>query len=141
MRNRLFGTVVRSHSVLCWRKCLEYSPCMAFPRRRRGGGARMDLPQNWPCQRRHHRILSRRISRWCRREQSAMVLDIAIRLRGSMEIALRLRCNVDVACCMLESCGRYLYRLPHTNKKLNNIMETMQRLSKAKVRSEQIRLW
>lgn len=49
--------------------------------------------------------------------------------------------NVDVACCMLESCGRYLYRLPHTNKKLNNIMETMQRLSKAKVRSEQIRLW
>ncbi len=41
--------------------------------------------------------------------------------------------NVDVACCLLESCGRYLYRLPHTNKKLNNIMETMQRLSKAKV--------
>lgn len=42
--------------------------------------------------------------------------------------------NVDVACCLLESCGRYLYRLPHTNKKLNNIMETMIRLSKAKVR-------
>mmetsp|Transcript_4069 Transcript_4069/g.11665 ORF Transcript_4069/g.11665 Transcript_4069/m.11665 type:complete len:1521 (-) Transcript_4069:397-4959(-) len=40
--------------------------------------------------------------------------------------------NVDVACCLLESCGRYLYRLPHTNKKLNNIMETMLRLSKAK---------
>ena len=40
--------------------------------------------------------------------------------------------NVDVACCLLESCGRYLYRLPHTNKKLSNIMETMQRLSKAK---------
>uniref|UniRef100_A0A6V0BH58 MIF4G domain-containing protein n=1 Tax=Pseudo-nitzschia australis TaxID=44445 RepID=A0A6V0BH58_9STRA len=42
--------------------------------------------------------------------------------------------NVDVACCLLESCGRYLDRLPHTNKKLNNIMETMLRLSKAKVR-------
>jgi len=41
--------------------------------------------------------------------------------------------NVDVACCLLESCGRYLYRLPHTNKKLSNIMETMLRLSKAKV--------
>ena len=41
--------------------------------------------------------------------------------------------NVDVACCLLESCGRYLYRLPHTNKKLNNIMEIMLRLSKAKV--------
>eukprot|EP00536_Pseudo-nitzschia_multiseries_P006253 jgi/Psemu1/192605/e_gw1.130.109.1 len=40
--------------------------------------------------------------------------------------------NVDIACCLLESCGRYLYRLPHTNKKLNNIMETMLRLSKAK---------
>ena len=43
--------------------------------------------------------------------------------------------NVDVACCLLESCGRYLYRLPHTTKKLSNIMETMQRLSKAKVRN------
>mmetsp|Transcript_36545 Transcript_36545/g.41100 ORF Transcript_36545/g.41100 Transcript_36545/m.41100 type:complete len:1502 (+) Transcript_36545:86-4591(+) len=40
--------------------------------------------------------------------------------------------NVDVACCLLESCGRYLYRLPHTKDKLNNIMETMVRLSKAK---------
>jgi regulator of nonsense transcripts 2 len=43
--------------------------------------------------------------------------------------------NVDVACCLLESCGRYLYRLPHTNKKLSNIMEIMIRLSKAKVRN------
>ncbi|KAL3922487.1 MAG: hypothetical protein SGILL_002183 [Bacillariaceae sp.] len=40
--------------------------------------------------------------------------------------------NVDVACSLLESCGRYLYRLPHTNKKLTNIMDTMVRLSKAK---------
>jgi regulator of nonsense transcripts 2 len=44
--------------------------------------------------------------------------------------------NVDVACCLLESCGRYLYRLPHTQGKLNNIMETMMRLSKAKVSNE-----
>ena len=41
--------------------------------------------------------------------------------------------NVDVACCVLESCGRYLYRMKHTNKKLTNLMDTMMRLSKAKV--------
>ena len=41
--------------------------------------------------------------------------------------------NVDVACTMLESCGRYVYRLPHANAKLNVFMETMVRLSKAKV--------
>ena len=41
--------------------------------------------------------------------------------------------NVDVACCVLESCGRYLYRLSHTNSKLSNLMEAMMRLSKAKV--------
>ncbi|KAL3919395.1 MAG: hypothetical protein SGILL_003776, partial [Bacillariaceae sp.] len=40
--------------------------------------------------------------------------------------------NVDVACSLLESCGRYLYRLPHTNGKVTNIMEIMVRLSKAK---------
>ena len=39
----------------------------------------------------------------------------------------------SVACCLLESCGRYLYRLPHTNPKLTQTMETMIRLSKAKV--------
>ena len=43
--------------------------------------------------------------------------------------------NVDVACCVLESCGRYLFRLKHTNKKLTNLMDTMARLSKAKVSS------
>jgi regulator of nonsense transcripts 2 len=41
--------------------------------------------------------------------------------------------NVDVACTLLESCGRYLHRLPHTNPKLCNLMEAMIRLSKAKV--------
>ena len=41
--------------------------------------------------------------------------------------------NVDVACCVLESCGRYLYRLSHTNSKLTTLMEAMMRLSKAKV--------
>lgn len=40
--------------------------------------------------------------------------------------------NVDVACCLLESCGRYLYRLNHTNAKVNTVMETMVRLGKAK---------
>lgn len=43
--------------------------------------------------------------------------------------------NVDVGCCVLESCGRYLFRLKHTNKKLTNLMDTMARLSKAKVSS------
>jgi regulator of nonsense transcripts 2 len=41
--------------------------------------------------------------------------------------------NVDVACGLLETCGRYLYRLPHTNEKLTELMEIMVRLSKAKV--------
>ena len=41
--------------------------------------------------------------------------------------------NVDVACCVLESCGRYLYRLPHTNPKISGLMETMVRIGKAKV--------
>jgi regulator of nonsense transcripts 2 len=41
--------------------------------------------------------------------------------------------NVDVACTMLESCGRYVHRLPHANARLNVVMETMVRLSKAKV--------
>jgi regulator of nonsense transcripts 2 len=41
--------------------------------------------------------------------------------------------NVDVACCILESCGRYLFRLKHTNAKLTTLMDTMMRLSKVKV--------
>lgn len=41
--------------------------------------------------------------------------------------------NVDVACSLLESCGRFLYRMKHTNPKLTSLMEAMTRLSKAKV--------
>jgi regulator of nonsense transcripts 2 len=42
--------------------------------------------------------------------------------------------NVDVACCLLETCGRFLYRTKHTNEKIAALMESMNRLSKAKVR-------
>lgn len=42
--------------------------------------------------------------------------------------------NVDVACCMLETCGRFLYRTKHTNSRITEILESMARLSKAKVR-------
>lgn len=41
--------------------------------------------------------------------------------------------NVDVACVLLESCGRFLYRLPHTGPLVEKFMETMLRLAKAKV--------
>lgn len=41
--------------------------------------------------------------------------------------------NVDVACALLESCGRFLYRTQHTNAKIIRLMDTMTRLSKAKV--------
>jgi regulator of nonsense transcripts 2 len=41
--------------------------------------------------------------------------------------------NIDVVCGLLESCGRYLYRLPHTNGKVTNLLETMLRMGKAKV--------
>ena len=40
--------------------------------------------------------------------------------------------NIDIACCLLESCGRYLHRTRHTTAKLANIMETMERIRKAK---------
>jgi len=42
--------------------------------------------------------------------------------------------NVDVACCLLESCGRYLYRTKHTNARITDLMDAMVRISKAKVR-------
>ena len=45
--------------------------------------------------------------------------------------------NVDVACCLLETCGRFLYRMQHTSSRVSDIMEAMTRLSKAKVSSEQ----
>jgi len=40
--------------------------------------------------------------------------------------------NVDIACCLLESCGRFLHRTKHTSAKLGEIMETMVRIRKAK---------
>jgi len=40
--------------------------------------------------------------------------------------------NIDVACCILESCGRFLYRTKHTVAKLASLMDVMMRLSKAK---------
>ena len=43
-------------------------------------------------------------------------------------------CNIDVACCILEVCGRYLYRMKHTHAKLGSLMETMMRIKKARVR-------
>jgi len=40
--------------------------------------------------------------------------------------------NIDIACCLLESCGRYLHRTKHTSAKLTQIMDTMIRIRKAK---------
>lgn len=41
--------------------------------------------------------------------------------------------NIDVCCCLLESCGKYLYRLnKHTNQRITNLMDTMMRIRKAK---------
>lgn len=42
--------------------------------------------------------------------------------------------NVDVACCMLESCGRYLYRTKHSSARVTVLMDAMMRISKARVR-------
>lgn len=42
--------------------------------------------------------------------------------------------NIDVACCLLESCGRYLYRMKHTHSRLEGLMDTMMRIKKARVR-------
>lgn len=48
--------------------------------------------------------------------------------------------NVDVACCLLESCGRYLYRTKHTNERVIALMDAMVRISKAKVSTYASRL-
>uniref|UniRef100_A0A7S4UWP3 MIF4G domain-containing protein n=1 Tax=Ditylum brightwellii TaxID=49249 RepID=A0A7S4UWP3_9STRA len=40
--------------------------------------------------------------------------------------------NIDVACCLLESCGRYLYRMKHTKQRLSNLLDTMMRIRQAK---------
>jgi len=51
--------------------------------------------------------------------------------------------NVDVTCCLLESCGRFLFRLKHTSGRIATLMETITRLSKAKVRraKNHSRIW
>ena len=43
--------------------------------------------------------------------------------------------NIDVACCILESCGRYLFRTKHTHSRLEGLMETIMRIKKARVSS------
>ena len=40
--------------------------------------------------------------------------------------------NVDIACCLLESCGRFLHKTRHTSAKLALLMDTMSRIRKAK---------
>jgi regulator of nonsense transcripts 2 len=40
--------------------------------------------------------------------------------------------NIDIACCLLESCGRFLFKTKHTSAKISKIMETMDRIRKAK---------
>jgi len=44
--------------------------------------------------------------------------------------------NVDIACCLLESCGRYLQRTKHTRERLSSLMDTMLRIRKAKIFDE-----
>lgn len=41
--------------------------------------------------------------------------------------------NIDVACCILESCGRYLYRTKHTVSNLSQLMDAMMRIAQSKV--------
>ena len=41
--------------------------------------------------------------------------------------------NIDIACCLLESCGRFLHRLKHTNRRITDVMDTMMRIKRAKV--------
>jgi regulator of nonsense transcripts 2 len=40
--------------------------------------------------------------------------------------------NIDVACNLLEVCGRFLYRTPETHLRTNNLLEIMMRLKMAK---------
>lgn len=42
--------------------------------------------------------------------------------------------NVDVTCCLLESCGRFLFKMKHTSLKIVQVMDTMDRIRLAKVR-------
>lgn len=40
--------------------------------------------------------------------------------------------NVDLLAQLLETCGRYLYLLPYTSERMNEVLETMLRLRRAK---------
>ena len=40
--------------------------------------------------------------------------------------------NVDVACSLLEACGRYLYRLPESHTRMANMLEVFMRLGRVK---------
>ncbi|KAL7614468.1 regulator of nonsense transcripts UPF2 [Lactuca sativa] len=40
--------------------------------------------------------------------------------------------NIDVACNLLETCGRYLYRYPDTNVRMANMLEILMRLKNVK---------
>jgi regulator of nonsense transcripts 2 len=40
--------------------------------------------------------------------------------------------NIDIACCLLESCGRFLHKTNHTTSKLTQIMDTIMRIRKAR---------
>nr|GEU67610.1 regulator of nonsense transcripts UPF2 [Tanacetum cinerariifolium] len=40
--------------------------------------------------------------------------------------------NIDVACNLLETCGRYLYRCPDTNVRMANMLEILMRLKNVK---------
>ncbi len=40
--------------------------------------------------------------------------------------------NVDLLAALLETCGRYLYLLPHTHEKMTAVLDTMLRLRRAK---------
>ena len=40
--------------------------------------------------------------------------------------------NIDVACNLLETCGRFLYRSPETTVRVNNMLEILMRLKNVK---------
>ena len=40
--------------------------------------------------------------------------------------------NIEVACQLLETCGRYLYKNPETSVRMSNTLDTIMRLKKAK---------
>lgn len=40
--------------------------------------------------------------------------------------------NIDVACNLLETCGRFLYRFPETSMRMGNMLEIIMRLKNVK---------